>query len=297
MLYIPVMYNVTATCRLTGISPETLRAWERRHGVVQPTRDANGRRLYDAAMVDRLALLYRLTTRGHSIRHLAALDDRGLEALLEESSRAGHGGTDGILQRLLEAVASYRIDVLDRELALAIATLPAPLLAEQVLAPLLVEVGLRWEDGRLDIAQERLVSSLLRARLLGVLNAYPRERAPRLLFATLPGERHELGLLIASLMAFTVGAPLLYLGTELPANELARLANQLQVRAVGLSCIDSGLTEATLPQLRDLDAALAPGIEVWLGGSQADFLSRNLGSTRIRRVTDPALLQRLARER
>ncbi len=297
MLYIGAMYNVTAACRLTGLSPGTLRAWERRHAVVQPTRDANGRRLYDAAMVDRLALLHRLTTRGHSIRHLAALDDRGLEALLEESTQAGHGGTDGILQRLLDALSSYRIDVLDRELAMAIATLPGPLLAGQVLAPLLVEVGVRWADGRLDIAQERLVSSLLRARLLGVLNAYPRDRPPQLLFTTLPGERHEMGLLIAALMAFTAGAPLLYLGTELPAAELARLANQLQVRAVGLSCVDSGLAEAALPQLHDLDAALDPGIGIWLGGSQADFLNRKLASPRARRVTDPALLQRLARER
>src|SRR5690606_18914361 len=142
------------------------------------------------------------------------------------------------------------------ELSIAIATLPVPVLVSRVVMPLLREVGLRWADGRLAIAQERLVSSLLRARLLSILNQHPREQRPRVLFATLPGEPHELGLLGAALLAYEAAAPVLYLGTELPAEELVRVATRLDAGAVAVSSVDPGQAREALAQLRVLDAGL-----------------------------------------
>lgn len=289
------MYPVKAVAELSGLTPETLRAWERRHGAVVPHRDAKGRRLYDAAMVERLTRLYRLTDRGHPIRDLARLDDAALERLLEEGRHAGYGAVEALPGRMLDAVAAYRVDVFDRELSVAIATLPVSVLLERVVMPLLREVGVRWADGRLAIAQERLVSSLLRSRLLSVLNQHPRERQPRVLFATLPGEPHELGLLGAALQAHDAGAPVLYLGTELPAAELVRVAERLGVAALALSSIDPGQAKATLAELRALDEDLPPGVPVWLGGANARYLAEALGSDRIQPVTDPEALARRVR--
>ncbi len=287
------MYPVKAASELSGLSPETLRAWERRHGAVVPHRDASGRRLYDAAMIERLSRLHRLTDRGHPIRDLAGLDDAALDALLEESRSTGYGGLEVLPGRMLDAVAEYRVDLFDRELSLAIATLPIQVLLERVLMPLLREVGLRWADGRLAIAQERLVSSLLRARLLSVLNQHPRERRPRILFATLPGEPHELGLLGAALHAHEAGAPVLYLGSELPAAELVRVAERLQPAAIAISSIDPGQASLALSELQVLDATLDPAIPVWVGGANARYLDEALGSTRVQAVTDPQALGRL----
>ncbi len=287
------MYPVKAASELSGLSPETLRAWERRHGAVVPHRDASGRRLYDAAMIERLSRLHRLTDRGHPIRDLAGLDDAALDALLEESRSTGYGGLEVLPGRMLDAVAEYRVDLFDRELSLAIATLPVQVLLERVLMPLLREVGLRWADGRLAIAQERLVSSLLRARLLSVLNQHPRERRPRILFATLPGEPHELGLLGAALHAHEAGAPVLYLGSELPAAELVRVAERLQPAAIAVSSIDPGQAPLALSELQVLDATLDPAIPVWVGGANARYLDEALGSTRVHAVTDPQALGRL----
>ena len=224
------MYPVKAAAELSGLTPETLRAWERRHAAVVPHRDAQGRRLYDAAMVDRLARLHRLTGRGHPIRDLAGLDDAALDALLEERRQAGYGALDALPEQLLDAVADYRVDAFDRELSVAIATLPLPVLLARVVMPLLREVGVRWADGRLAIAQERLGSSMLRARLLSILNQHARAQRPPVVFATLSGEPHELGLLGAALHLHELGLPVLYLGTELPAPELARVAKRLQER-------------------------------------------------------------------
>ena len=291
------MFPVKATAELTGLTPETLRAWERRHAAVVPHRDAKGRRLYDSTMVERLTRLHRLTGRGHPIRDLAAVDDAALDALLEESRQTGYGGVETLPERMLDAIADYRVDEFDRDLSVAIATLPVAVLVARGVTPLLREVGVRWADGRLAIAQERLVSSLLRARLLSVLNQHPREQRPRVLFATLPGEPHELGLLGAALHAYDAGLPVLYLGTGLPAAELARVANRLGAQAVALSSVDPGQAPDALAELRRLDEALAPGIPVWLGGANARYLAEALGIARVQAVVDPAALSRMARGR
>lgn len=291
------MYPVKATAELTGLTPETLRAWERRHGAVVPHRDEAGRRLYDAAMVDRLCHLHRLTARGHPIRDLAALDDAALQRLAEESRDTGYGGLDALPGRMLDAIADYRIDEFDRDLSVAIATLPVAVLVARVVSPLLREVGVRWADGRLAIAQERLVSSLLRARLMSVLTQHPGAARPRVLFATLPGEPHELGLLGAALHAHDAGASVLYLGTGLPAAELATVAGRLDAAAVAVSSIDPGHAPQALAELRALEAALDPQVPVWLGGANARYLAEAVESTRMQAVIDPAALAELIRRR
>ena len=289
------MYPVKAAAELSGLTPETLRAWERRHAAVVPHRDGKGRRLYDAVMVERLTRLHRLTDRGHPIRDLAALDDGRLDQLLDESRHAGYGDLEALPARMLDAIADYQVDVFDRDLSVAIATLPVSVLVARVVTPLLREVGVRWADGRLAIAQERLVSSLLRARLLSILNQHPRERRPRILFATLPGEPHELGLLGAALHAYDAGMPVLYLGTELPALELARVATRLKAAAVALSSVDPGQARGALAELRTLDEALDPSVPIWLGGANARYLAEALGIDRVQSVNDPAALGALGR--
>lgn len=286
------MYPVKAAAELSGLTPETLRAWERRHAAVVPHRDGKGRRLYDAAMIERLARLHRLTDRGHPIRDLAGLQDPELDQLLADSRQAAYGDVEALPARMLDAIADYRVDLFDRELAVAIATLPMSILLTRVVTPLLREVGVRWADGRLAIAQERLISSLLRARLLSVLNQHPRERPPRILFATLPGEPHELGLLAAALHAHEAGAPVLYLGTGLPARELARVAERLGAAAVALSSTDPAQAPGALVELRALDQALVPQVPVWIGGANARYLAEALRIERVQAVIDPAILAR-----
>ena len=291
------MFPVKAAAELSGLTPETLRAWERRHLAVVPHRDDRGRRLYDGAMVERLVRLHRLTGRGHPIRDLARLDDAALDRLLDEARGTGYGALEALPERMLDAVADYRVDEFDRDLSVAIATLPMPILVARVVMPLLREVGVRWADGRLAIAQERLVSSLLRARLLSILNQHPREQRPRILFATLPGEPHELGLLGAALLAHEAGAPVLYLGTELPAAELLRVAERLETSAVALGSIDPGQARVALAELRLLHEGLRDDVPVWLGGANARYLAEALGAARVRAVDDPATLAQLVRRR
>lgn len=289
------MFPVKAAAELSGLTPETLRAWERRHAAVVPHRDARGRRMYDAAMVERLTRLHRLVDRGHPIRDLAGLDDAALDELLEQSRQAGYDGVETLPERLLDAIAHYRVDAFDHDLSVAVATLPVSVLVAKVVSPLLREVGVRWADGRMAIAQERLVTSLLRARLLSVLNQHPRRGRAQVLFSTLPGEPHELGLLGAALHGYDAGLPVLYLGTELPAAELVRVAVKLDAGAVAISSVNPGSAPQALSELEHLDAALPPDVAVWVGGANARYLEEALASRRVHAVTDPAALGALAR--
>jgi len=129
--------------------------------------------------------------------------------------------------------------------------------------------GVVMFPGRLAIAQERLVSSLLRMRLLAVLNPAPREQRPRVLFATLPGEPHELGLIGAALQAYEAGMPVLYLGTELPAAEIARVAEKLGVAGVALSSVDPQPARPAPAEPRQLRPAPPPRLPVSLCGEMA----------------------------
>ena len=152
--------------------------------------------------------------------------------------------------------------------------MPLGVLLERVVQPLLREVGQRWVDGRMAIAQERLVSSLLRARLLSLPSQHPRERPAQVLFATLPGEQHELGLIGAVLQADDAGLAEMYLGTELPACELAEVVNQLGVRAgaqFGLPgrCRRTGRPARAGPPARFRGAGLAGRYQCALPGRGA----------------------------
>jgi len=271
------MYSIKAVSQATGVTVETLRAWERRYAVVTPQRDGSGRRVYGPDDVLRLRLLREASDRGHPIRRLAKLSDAELSGLLVESSvprtTAGPGGFAG---QMLEAAKNYRVDECTQVLTLAIALLPPQRLFTDVLHPLLREVGERWHRGELAISQERLVSSTIRRHLGLVLETYSHTaKHQHIVFATLPGERHELGLLMIAISCASRGFRPHYLGTDLPAEEIARFARETGASIVAISVtLQEQLADAPR-QLRQLGNALDPGSAIWIGGAAAQLLDRD----------------------
>jgi len=263
------MYSIKAASQATGLTVETLRAWERRYGIVVPQRDGTGRRVYAANDVLRLRRLREGTDRGHPIGRLAQLTDEGLASLLDESTdQRAASASSAFVERILESAQQFRATECEQALTLAIASLPPQQLISGVLTPLLREVGERWHRGELAIAQERLVSTSIRRHLGLVLDTYDRSaRHDPIVFATLPGERHELGLLMSALMCASRGFRTYYLGPDLPAGEIARFARAVGASVVAVSVVFNEQL-ATLPQhLHALAEELGAGATVWLGGS------------------------------
>jgi DNA-binding transcriptional MerR regulator/methylmalonyl-CoA mutase cobalamin-binding subunit len=265
------MYSIKAVSQATGLSVETLRAWERRYGLVVPQRDELGRRVYRPDDVLRLRRLREATDLGHAIGRVALLDDARLADLIEaqaQSAAAARSGGAAYVARILQAAVDFHSDGCEQALTLAIAMLPPQRLIDEVLQPLLYEVGERWHRGELTIAQERLVSSAVRKHVSLVLDAYDRcARGAAIVFATLPGERHELGLLMSAMLCASRGFKVRYLGAELPPEEIARYAGAVEAAVVALSVVMLDLLPEVPAQLANLAARLGPGVPIWLGGA------------------------------
>jgi DNA-binding transcriptional MerR regulator/methylmalonyl-CoA mutase cobalamin-binding subunit len=271
------MYSIKAVAQATGLTVETLRAWERRYGVVVPNRDEGGRRVYRAEDVLRLRRLREATERGHPIGRLAGLSDDGLASLLDESTdRQVRAASNAFVERILESAQRFRTAECEQALTLAIAMLPPLQLVSEVLQPLLREVGERWHRGELAISQERLVSTIVRRNVGLMLDTYDRSaRRAAVVFATLPGERHELGLLMSAMVCASRGFKVHYLGIDLPPGEIARFARESGAVGVALSVVLQDRLADLPAQLSELASGLPESAQVWLGGSSARVLARD----------------------
>ena len=266
------MYSIKAVAQATGLTAETLRAWERRYRVVVPQRDDLGRRAYRPEDVLRLRRLREATERGHPISRLAKLDEPALIELLHEPGAHGPSvaAPSAFVERILEAAERYASASCEQALTLAIALHSPARLIDDVLEPLLREVGERWHSGRFSIAQERLVSSGVRKHIALIVETYARTaRRPSIVFATLPGERHELGLLMSAMVCASHGFKVHYLGPDLPAAEIARYAREIGATLVAISVILHEGAPTLVPQLDVIRAAVGPDGAVWIGGQGA----------------------------
>jgi DNA-binding transcriptional MerR regulator/methylmalonyl-CoA mutase cobalamin-binding subunit len=264
------LYSIKAVSQATGVSIETLRAWERRYQIVEPVREANGRRSYQPDDVIRLRKLREATQRGHPISRLARLDVAELDGILE-STPSGHAAMSppqSLGAQMLAAAEDYRPEECDRLLAMALALLPVSRVVSEVLSPVLIEVGERWHRGQLSIAQERIISSAVRRQLSSVLDTYSRiATGPIMVLTTPSGQRHELGILMCALLAASRNMRCHYLGADLPVDEIATYATRVQADVVALSVMVVDQHTPVLDEIDQLASLLPAHIELWGGGA------------------------------
>ncbi len=268
-----ITYSVGAVSRLTGISPDLLRAWERRYGVVTPLRTPGGTRRYRPSDLERLRLLKGAVDAGHRISEVSQLDD---EALEERRANPPERVTEPIEQAI---DALTRLDAVEAEnlISWQLAALGPQRFARRFALPLLRQIGDSWQSGGLCIASEHLGSSILRSLLGSALRPASVSRmAPSVIFATPPGEQHELGLMIAALTAMGAGTNAIYLGPSLPVEEIVRAADVTRASAVAIGL--SGLyTSDNLRDVGQLRAGLPDHVELWIGGQGASAFESHAG--------------------
>lgn len=258
-------YPLRTAARLTGLSPGLLRAWERRHGVVQPMRTPGGTRRYRAADLERLRLVKAAVDAGHRIGQVAQLD----LAELKRRSTAAEARPAGHLDEILAAIEHLEGATAQRLLSLQLSALGAARFARDVALPLVHEIGERWSNGRMGVAAEHLATGILRSLMGSALQPTASSlMGPRIVFATPTGERHELGLLMAALTALGAGASPLYLGVELPVEDLLASVEGVEAAALALSLVTIPETQATRT-IAALRGGMAAEVRLWIGGSGA----------------------------
>jgi DNA-binding transcriptional MerR regulator/methylmalonyl-CoA mutase cobalamin-binding subunit len=258
-------YPLGAVSRLTGLSAEVLRAWERRYGAVQPPRTPGGTRRYRAKDLERLRLLKAAVDAGHRIGDVAGLEDAELARRVERKREAGND----YIKQVLAALVQFNAAEVQRLLAIQLSALGPVRFASDLALPLVREIGERWANGSMSIASEHLASGVLRGMLgSALLPTASALMGPRIVFATLSGERHELGLQMAALTAMGAGAAPIYLGAELPVEELLSAVERANASALALSLVTIDVADAARA-VGALRAGLAPDVQLWIGGAQA----------------------------
>jgi MerR family transcriptional regulator, light-induced transcriptional regulator len=268
MLYGPLMdsdgvLRIGELSKRSGVSPDLLRAWERRYGLLRPVRSTGGLRLYSPADVERVRLMRRHLAEGLAAAEAAA---RALQAGVGEQAAPAALRPEAARDELTDALDRFDEPraqaILDRLLAMA----TVDTLLSEVVLPYLHALGERWERGDASIAQEHFASGVLRGRLLGLARGWGLGLGPAAVLACLPGEQHDLGLIAFGLALRSRGWRIVYLGTDAPIETVEEVSRQLDPSLVVLVAVSSERVQPVLAQLR----ALAGRHRLALGGGAAE---------------------------
>ena len=256
--------------RRVGASPELLRAWERRYGLLQPIRSAGGFRLYTNDDAERVARMKRALEEGLSAAEAAR------RALAH--ARPAEGLLDDARARLLEAARAYDEAAMHAVLDQALAGFALETVLRELVLPALREIGREWEQGTLEIGQEHFATNVIRGRLLALARLWGRGGGPLAILACAPGEQHDIGLISFGLVLRSHGWRILLLGADTPLATLARTVETTEPRLVVVASMDEALLEAERTALRRL-ARSAPLVLSGTGASEA--FSGRLGVERL----------------
>ncbi len=258
--------------RRTGVSPELLRAWEQRYGLLRPERSPGGFRMYseeDEARVRRTTALIAQSVPAaeaarQALTNASASDDLGsdrpvVELLARELQEA--------LDRFDSVAAN---DVLDR----LFGAVSVDYALKEVLIPYLHELGERWASGAASVAQEHFASHLIRGRLLGLAGDWGASRRESAVLACLPGEAHDLGLVILSLLLTRRGWRVTFLGADTPLDTLEASVPELSPALVVLGTYQPSLFRTHHEAIR----RLASRVRVAVYGPLADRDVRATGA-------------------
>ncbi|MFN0066765.1 MAG: MerR family transcriptional regulator [Limisphaerales bacterium] len=294
------IHPIQVASRMTGLTAHVIRMWEKRYGAVSPNRTESNRRLYSAEDIERLRLLAQATAAGSTIRNLAPLPNDELrrviaagggevafsspapktEAERGAGSRSRRGDAASSADLVREAVeATRRFDAEGLEVVLKRGEVQHGHngLLVRLISPLAVELGNLWQSGQLTAAHEHFATALIRGFLARHARPYADSAdGPCAIVATPSGQLHELGAVMVSALARNLGWHVVYLGTSLPAAEIAGAALQNQARAVILSIIYPPDDARLAGELQHLRGLLPTDVTVLAGGRAAGAYSDTL---------------------
>lgn len=257
---------ITEVERQTGIRQATLRMWERRYGFPQPLRDRHGDRVYPSGQVERL----------HAVRRLIDQGLRPGKIFAGETDTEGGPGahppalaeTPENCRHIFALLRDYRLSELHGLFQHRLLDLGLRRFVMEFLAPLSAEIGLAWNRGELPIRSEHLFAQLatssLHARQEAVRAAA--DGRPKVVLATLTGETHALGILMAEAVMASLGMHCIQLGADTPALEVAAAAAETDADIVALSFSGYFPRRSMVRAVTALRAALPRAAALWIGG-------------------------------
>lgn len=286
-------HRIHRVAKLTGLSKDVIRVWERRYGLVEPLRSANRYREYTDEDVALLRFLKEELDQGQTIGALAV---EGRNSLLQRMRMTSISRQQDVSPHhsLLDELIS-RLDPLDKsrfeqQLNAAVAVIPFEEAVQRILLPLQRRVGELWHEGRVNIAVEHYVTKVIQQKLFSVMNQLPvNEFGPRVLVACPVGEFHEIGAQAVAYLAAARGCHVYYLGPNLPISDLMTLGDSVNPDMVLLSLTDKKSDTETYQLLQDLKV-LSTRWSVGVGGQGTGAIEHLLRGSGIEVLDDLAVL-------
>ena len=263
--------------------------WERRYGFPAPSRNHRDERVYPKDQIQKLRVIRRLLDAGLRPGKIVGLPLEELStvvATVPATEATPHGAVDWP-QRSLELIKSHGADELRQQFAQLLLQLGLRQFILDVVVPMNALVGDAWLRGAIEIYEEHLYTAQVMSLLQHALGAIPPSSlAPRVLLTTLPGEEHQLGLLMAHAFLAMEGAQCVSLGTQTPQGDILKAAAAHRVDVVGLSCTTTNLPRTIHTQLVALRENLDKRVELWVGGSVAQDQRKVAGIRRMASLTE-----------
>jgi len=258
--------------RRVGVSPELLRAWDRRYGLLRPTRSQGGFRLYSTADEQR-------------VRRMLALQQQGLSPAVAARTVAGEANAaddasaavpaEALRQALAEALDRFDEAAANRAFDRALGTLSLDTLLREIVLDYLTDLGERWSAGQATVAQEHFATNVLRGRLLGLARDWGQGGGPLALLACPPGELHDLGLICFGLALRARGWRIAFLGADTPIDTLTQTADNLHPDLVVLTATTPQRLSRVRSELRELSETTRLAVA---GAGTTDALAASVGA-------------------
>ena len=261
----PGLFPIRTVSELTGVNAITLRAWETRYGLIDPIRKPSGHRLYTQEHIDLINRVVGLLDRGMRIGQINAETLSGA-SVDEDPAEDRQNHWQRYINGMIAAVIRFDEPALERIYGEALSHYPIRVVTEKLLTPLLKELGDRWANNKGSVAEEHFFGFYLRNKLGARFHHRPQtQTGPRLMLACLPGDLHEIGLLLFALEACDHGFQTVLLGANMPLGELPAAVSKTKSAALVLSGViepEPGVIEEQLPWLvKELS------VPVFFGGS------------------------------
>jgi len=271
---VPVL-RIGELARRAGIPPATLRAWERRYGIVTPTRTEAGYRLYGERDEQRIKQMVELITRGIAPAEAASrvlADDRAADSDADGQALRQAVDSEALRARLLEQLIDYDEAAAHATIDRAIAAYGVEALLTELILPVVRRMGELWVDQEVTIGQEHFASHLIRGRVMPLARGWGSGDGPLALLACPAGEEHDLALAAFGLLLRERGWRVAFLGADTPSGTLGEAAERLGPEIVVLAITDPATAAG-------LDTELSVGVPVAIAGSAADpALAERLGA-------------------
>lgn len=277
-------YSIRVTSRLTSLPLDTLRMWERRYGFPRPERTQGGSRVYADADVEALKLIQRALEQGYRPGEVVGKPMAELTSLLRATANTPGRPASAAptIATLLDALGRDDLATLRAELRQAAVMLGPKRFLVELGHPMCVRVGELWADGTLEVRHEHVFSECLSAQLRVLMSAYEdRPGSPRVLLATLPSERHGLGLEMVEVYLGASQITPVLLGAVTPPEQIVKAARSHAADAVGLLVTQASDLEATAEQMRWMLGELPRRVAIWVGGAAGPEIDIRDPSVRI----------------